>query len=187
MTTTQSTLKDHYTKNVLPELQKELKIKNILAVPRVTKININVGIGKLTEGGKDYSHVVDNLAAISGQKPIVSKASKAISNFKLKQNQPVGVSVTLRGKRMYDFMNKLINVTFPRVRDFRGISPKSFDGRGNYSVAIKEHTVFPEINADDIAKLHGLEITVVTTARTNDEGFKLLKALGFPFIIRKAK
>lgn len=187
MTTTQSTLKDHYTKHVLPELQKELKIKNILAVPRVTKININVGIGKLTEGGKDYSHVVDNLAAISGQKPVVSKASKAISNFKLKQNQPVGVSVTLRGKRMYDFMNKLINVTFPRVRDFRGISPKSFDGHGNYSVAIKEHTVFPEINADDIAKLHGLEITVVTTARTNDEGFKLLKALGFPFIIRKAK
>lgn len=185
--TTQFTLKDHYTKNVLPELQKELKIKNIMAVPRVVKININVGIGKLTEGGKDYSHVVDNLAAISGQKPVVSKASKAISNFKLKQNQPVGVSVTLRGKRMYDFMNKLINVTFPRVRDFRGISPKSFDGHGNYSVAIKEHTVFPEINADDIAKLHGLEITVVTTARNNDEGFKLLKALGFPFIIKKAK
>ncbi len=184
---TQLTLKENFYKNILPQLQKELKIKNFMAVPRVTKVKLNVGIGKITEGGKDYSHIVDNLAAITGQKPIVSKARKAISNFKLKQNQPVGVSVTLRGNRMYDFLNKLVNVTFPRVRDFRGISPKSFDGRGNYSVAIKEHTVFPEINADDIAKLHGLEITVVTTAKSNEHGLKLLKAIGFPFQERKSK
>lgn len=174
-------LKDHFIQNILPELQKELKVKNINAVPRLEKIKINVGIGKMSEGGKDYAHVVQNLAVISGQKPVVSKARKAISNFKLKQNQPVGVSVTLRGKRMYDFLSKLINVTFPRVRDFRGVSPKSFDGRGNYSIGLKENTVFPEINPDDLAKTHGVEISIITTAKTNEAGLKLLKAFGFPF------
>lgn len=173
--------KEHFTKNILPQLQKELGRKNMLAVPRITKVRLNVGIGKLSEGGKDFSHVVDNIAAISGQKPVVSKARIAISNFKLKKGQPVGVSVTLRGKRMYDFLAKLVNVTFPRVRDFRGISPKSFDGKGNYSVAIKEHTVFPEISGEDIAKIHGIQVTIVTTAKNNQEGLKLLKAMGFPF------
>lgn len=174
-------LKDHFYQNILPELKKELKAKNNHAVPHIEKVKINVGIGKMTEGGKDYAHVVQNLAAISGQKPVVSKARKAISNFKLKQNQPVGVSVTLRGKRMYDFLSKLVNVTFPRVRDFRGISPRSFDGKGNYSVGIKENTVFPEINPDDILKTHGIEISIITTAKNNQDGLKLLKAFGFPF------
>lgn len=180
-------LKEQFTKNILPALQKELKVKNVFAVPRVTKVILNVGIGKMTESGKDYSHVVENLAAISGQKPVVAKARIAISNFKLKKGQPVGISVTIRGQRMYDFISKLVNVTFPRVRDFRGISPKSFDGKGNYSVAIREHTVFPEINPDDIMKNHGLQVTIVTTAKNNEDGLRLLKALGFPFQERKEK
>ncbi len=179
--TTTIHLKDHFIKEVLPKLQKELGRKNSLAVPRITKVILNVGIGKMTESGKDYSHVVDSLAAISGQKPMVALARIAISNFKLKKGQPVGVNVTIRGKRMYDFLTKLVNVVFPRVRDFRGISPKSFDGKGNYSIAIREHTVFPEINPDDISKVHGLQVTIVTTARNNEEGHKLLKTLGFPF------
>ena len=178
-------LKDHFTKNILPALQKELNVKNTWAVPRIKKVTLNVGIGKITESGKDYSHVVDSLTAISGQKPIVPKARIAISNFKLKKGQPVGVTVTIRGKRMYDFISKLINVAFPRVRDFRGISPKSFDGKGNYSIAIKEHTVFPEINPDDMLKVHGLQITIVTSAKNNEQGLALLKSLGFPFQEKK--
>ena len=182
------TLKEHLRKNVLPALQKELGTKNVFAIPHISQVKINVGIGKMTEGGKDFSHIVDNVAAISGQKPVVAKARIAISNFKLKKGQPVGVSVTLRGKKMYDFLSKLINVTFPRVRDFRGVSHKSFDCHGNYSVAIEEHTVFPEINPDDISKLHGLEITIVTTAKNNEDAYKLLKTMGFPFQAkRKAK
>jgi large subunit ribosomal protein L5 len=183
----QQSLQDHFKKNILPALQKELKLKNTLAVPRITKVILNVGIGKLTGNGKDYSHIVDSLAAISGQKPVVAKARIAISNFKLKKGQPVGVSVTIRGRRMYDFLNKLANVTFPRVRDFRGISPRSFDGKGNYSVAIKEHTVFPEINPDDISKLHGVQVTIVTTAKSNEQGLKLLGAMGFPFQKKKSE
>lgn len=174
-------LKEHFNKNILPALQKELNIKNIFAVPRVKKVKINSGIGTMTGNGKDYTHVAESIALISGQKPVVSKARIAISNFKLKKGQPVGVSVTLRGKRMYDFLSKLVNVVFPRVRDFRGISGKSFDGKGNYTVAIKEHTVFPEITGEDVSKIFGLEITVVTSAENDDAGRKLLKAMGFPF------
>lgn len=181
------TLREKFTKNILPELQKELKIKNVAALPRVKMVKLNVGIGKLTGMGKDYTYVVDNLAAISGQKPMVAKARIAISNFKLKKGQAVGVYVTLRGNRMYDFLNKLVNVVFPRVRDFRGISPKSFDGNGNFTVAIKESTVFPEINPDDLSKIHGIEVTIVTSAKNNEEGYKLLKSMGFPFQELKSK
>jgi large subunit ribosomal protein L5 len=180
-----TTLKENFFKDILPGLKKDLGIKNTWAVPRVSMIKINTGIGKLTGTGKDYSHIVDSITFISGQKAMVSKARKAISNFKLKQGQPVGIYVTIRGKRMYDFLNKFINVVFPRVRDFRGISPKSFDGKGNYTVAIKENTVFPEINPDDISKIHGLEVTIVTTAKNDEEGYKLLKAMGFPFQEKK--
>ncbi len=175
------TLREKFTQSILPELQKELKVKNFNAIPRVKMVKLNVGIGKLTGTGKDYSYVVDNIAAISGQKPMVAKARIAISNFKLKKGQPVGVYVTLRGNRMYDFLNKLVNVVFPRVRDFRGISPKSFDGNGNYTVAIRESTVFTEINPDDLSKIHGIEVTIVTSAKNDEEGRKLLKAMGFPF------
>jgi len=175
------TLRENFVKNIMPALKKELDVKNANAVPRVKMVKLNVGIGKLTGMGKDYTYVADNIAAISGQKPMVAKAKIAISNFKLKKGQPVGVYVTLRGNRMYDFLNKLVNVVFPRVRDFRGISPKSFDGHGNYTVAIKESTVFPEINPEDLSKIHGIEVTVVTSAKNNTDGRKLLKAMGFPF------
>ncbi|MBD3270870.1 50S ribosomal protein L5 [Candidatus Peregrinibacteria bacterium] len=174
-------LKNRYYEDILPELQKTLGIKNINAVPKVEKVIVNVGIGKLLEGGKDYSEIVENVSLITGQKPVVAKARKSISNFKLREGMPVGVFSTLRGQRMYDFLNKLVNVTLPRTRDFRGISPKSFDGKGNYSLAIKEHTVFPEINPDDIVKIHGLQITVVTSAKDNQQAYELLKAMGFPF------
>lgn len=180
-------LKEKFVTEIAPELKKKLNVKNINAVPKLSKIVINVGIGKLMAGGKDYSDVEKNITLIAGQKPVVAKARKAISNFKLKQGMPVGVHVTLRGGKMYDFVSKFVNIVLPRTRDFRGISPKSFDGQGNYSYAIKEHTVFPEINPDDIIKHHGLQLTFVTTAKTNDDAYLLLKALGFPFQEKKVK
>jgi large subunit ribosomal protein L5 len=173
--------KENFEKNIAAVLQKEIGLKNKLALPRLSKITINVGLGSFLAGKKDYSQVLETLAAISGQKPVVTKARKAISNFKIKENQPIGVTVTIRGKRMYDFFNKFVNITLPRIRDFRGLSPKAFDTCGNYSVGIKESTVFPEVNQENLEKIHGLEITIVTTARNNEQGYKLLKALGFPF------
>lgn len=187
MTNKALTLKEHYKQNIAPALQKDLKIKNVCAVPKVTKVKINVGLGSFLAAKKDYSEVIENVAAISGQKPVINKARKAISNFKIRKGLPIGVSVTLRGDKMYDFITKLVNITLPRIRDFRGISPKGFDGNGNYSLGILENTVFPEINPDNIEKTHSLEITVVTTARDDGEGFKLLKAMGFPFQAKKEK
>ena len=181
MSTQPLKLKEHFFKNLAPALKKELGVKNVWAVPRLTKVKLNVGLGSFIAAKKDYSEVVDNLAAITGQKPVVTKARMAISNFKIKQHQPVGVTVTLRGKKMYDFISKLVNITFPRVRDFRGISPKGFDGHGNYTVGIVENTVFPEINPDNIDKIYGLEVTIVTTAKDDASGKKLLEAFGFPF------
>lgn len=178
-------LKDRYRQEIAGELQKKLGLSNINAVPKLSKVIINVGIGKMMAGGKDYSDVEQNIKNIAGQKPVIAKSRKAISNFKLREGMPVGVHATLRGPRMYDFVSKFVNITLPRTRDFRGISPRSFDGKGNYSLAIKEHTVFPEINPDDIVKHHGVQITFVTTAKTNEEAFELLKALGFPFQERK--
>lgn len=159
----------------------KLGVKNRHAVPRITAVCINVGVGKHVSEGKDHDEIVKNVTLIAGQKPVVTKARKAISNFKLKINMPSGVVVTLRGKRMYDFIDKLINVVFPRIRDFRGISRKSFDGRGNYSIGLREHTVFPEIMNDDVSKTHGLQITIQTSAGNNKTALELLKALGFPF------
>lgn len=180
-------LKEHFNKTITPVLQKELGLKNIWATPRISKVKINVGLGSFIAGKKDYSEVLDNVAAIAGQKPVVTRARKAISNFKIKENQPVGVTVTLRGKKMYDFLTKLTNITFPRIRDFRGISPKAFDGHGNYTVGIVENSVFPEINPDNIEKIHGLEVTIVTTAKDDASGKKLLEAMGFPFQKLKEK
>lgn len=174
-------LKEQYDKEIAPSLQKDLGITNKHAIPALKMVKLNVGIGSIIAGKKDYSEIVENLAAISGQKPIVTKARKSISNFKLREGMPVGATVTLRGKKMYDFMNKLINVTFPRIRDFRGVSVRGFDGRGNYSIGIKENTVFPEINPDNADKIHGLQVTIVTSATNNEDGYKLLKAMGFPF------
>ncbi|MCD6109176.1 50S ribosomal protein L5 [bacterium] len=176
------TLKERYQKEILPALQKELGIKNVNAVPKITKVVVNAGLGSAyTAGTKDFTEFTENFKAITGQAPVIRKAKKAISNFKLREGLPNGVMVTLRGARMYDFLNKLINIVFPRIRDFRGISRKAFDGHGNYSVGIKEHTVFPEINPDDLVKIHGLQVCINTTAKDNEEGMALLTAFGFPF------
>lgn len=175
-------LKTLFNKDIVEKLKKALGIKNRMAVPKVLKIKINVGMGSyIKTHNKDYSNIVENITKISGQKPILNKAKKAISNFKIKQGEVIGCSVTLRGKRMYDFLNKLVNIVFPRVRDFRGLSEKGFDGTGNYSIGFKEHTVFPEISPDDVIKLHGLQVNITTNAQTDEKGYKLLKLMGFPF------
>lgn len=175
-------LKTRFAKEIVPQLQKTLNIKNRMAVPHVVKITLNSGIGTYTKThNKDYSNIVENIAKISGQKPILTKSRKAISNFKTKIGEIIGVAVTLRGKRMYDFLNKLINIVFPRVRDFRGLSKKAFDGKGNYNVGFKEHIVFPEISPDDVIRLHGLEVNISTNAKNDEQGYELLKAMGFPF------
>lgn len=176
------TFYETYKKKVLPELQKTLGKKNIMSVPRLKSIRVHVGIGSImTRGNKDYEGVISNIAAITGQKPVVTKAKKAISNFKTRIGLPVGILVTLRGKRMYDFMAKIIHVVLPRVRDFRGLSRKCFDSVGNYSMGMKEHIVFPEINADDIEKVHGLQVTFEVKAKNAKEGYELLSAMGLPF------
>lgn len=175
------TILQTYREEIVPALCKTLGLKNVNAAPRLTAIVVNVGVGSAVAAGKDHEEVVKNIQAITGQKPIVTRSKKAISNFKLKINMASGVVVTLRGKRMYEFLNKLVNVTFPRIRDFRGVSRKSFDGHGNYSIGIREHTVFPEIQTDDVSKTHGVQITIKTNAKNDNEALELLKAFGFPF------
>lgn len=175
-------LKERIRKEIIPALMKELGKKNPHAVPTFRAIHINVGIGKhVAQQGKDYDHFVANITKITGQKPVVTKSRKAISNFKLRKDLPSGVVVTLRKKRMYDFLDKLVHVVFPRIRDFRGFSSKSFDGQGNYSLGLREHTVFPEIRAEEAGTTHGLQITIETSAHTDTEGRALLHAIGFPF------
>jgi large subunit ribosomal protein L5 len=172
---------EEFKSKVIPALQKELNIKNVLAVPRLKKVKVNVGIGSLTKNTKDFSDVIDNIAKITGQKPIVTNAKVAISNFKLRQGMPTGITVTLRGKKMYNFIYRLVNIALPRVRDFRGLSLKAFDGKGNYSIGFKESLVFPEINPDDVLNVHGFQTTIVTSAKNDEEGRALLEQLGFPF------
>jgi large subunit ribosomal protein L5 len=175
-------LKEKYNKEVLPVLVKNLGLKNKMQAPRLEKAVINVGLNANKIKESDYSEAVKNtLRKISGQNPVERKAKKSISAFKIRKGQVVGMSVTLRGARMYDFIDKIINVTLARVRDFRGISPKSFDGRGNYSVGFREQIAFPEVRPEDADKLHGLEIVISTTAKDNKEGKELLTLLGFPF------
>lgn len=187
---TTNTLQNEFKTKILPALQKELGIKNSFAVPQLTKVKIAVGFGKTARKGgssntmdeSKIKQISQNIATITGQKPRNHISKKAISNFKLRAGMPIGTSVTLRGKRMFDFIGRLVNITLPRVRDFRGISLKSFDGQGNYSLGIKDYTVFPEIKPEDAEANHGLQITVATTAKNNNEGKALLFALGFPFI-----
>ena len=169
------------TADVSQQVQKNLGIKNTMAVPRFRKVVINVGIGSILKSSKDYSDIVENVKRLSGQQPVVTKAKKAVSNFKIREGMPVGIKVTLRGKRMEDFLEKLVKVVFPRVRDFRGLSTKGIDPHGNYTVGMKEVLVFPEVNPDDVSNVHGLEVTVVTTAKNKEEGYALLKEFGFPF------
>src|ERR1700722_19080285 len=166
---------------VMPDLKKEFGYTNDLQVPRIEKVVVNMGLGEVTTSAKAIEGGVKDLKIVTGQKPVITKARKSIATFKIRQGMPVGASVTLRGRRMYDFLAKLIHVALPRIRDFRGLSPKSFDGRGNYSLGIKEQLVFPEINYEQVDAVRGMDIAIVTTARTDQEGQALLAALGMPF------
>ncbi len=177
-----SRLKEHYLKTVRPRLMEEFKYTNSLSAPRLEKIVINMGVGETTQDVKKIDAAVAELAAISGQKPLVTRARKAIANFKVRRGLPVGCNVTLRGRRMYEFLDRLITIALPRVRDFRGLSGKSFDGRGNYALGLKEQIVFPEINYDKIDAVRGMDIIIVTTAKSNEEAKALLKGFNMPFI-----
>ncbi len=174
-------LKEFYTKEVVPGLIQEFGYKNIHQVPKITKIVVNMGLGEAVQDVKIIDKAVLELTAITGQKPVVTKARKSIATFKLREGMPIGTTVTLRGSRMYEFLDRLINAVLPRVRDFRGISSKGFDGRGNYTLGLNDQSVFPEMEYDSIDKLRGMNITVVTTAGTDDEGRSLLSAFGMPF------
>jgi len=174
-------LRDYYQEQVVPALQKEIGYRNVMQVPRLEKIVINVGMGEALQNAKSLDAAVQDLSIIAGQRPIVMRARKSISAFKLRAGNPIGVKVTLRGDRMWDFLDRLCNVALARQRDFRGVSPDAFDGRGNYTLGLREQLIFPEIEYDKIDKIRGLEITIVTTARTDAEGFQLLRHLGMPF------
>lgn len=174
-------LKDSYRQQIVPALMKEFSYKNPMQVPKLDRIVLNVGMGEAIQNVKLLESAATELTLIAGQKPVVTKAKKAIATFKLRQGMPIGAKVTLRGDRMYEFMDRLVSVALPRIRDFRGVNPKSFDGRGNYTLGLKEQLIFPEIKYDSVASIHGMDITFVTTAQTNDEGKALLKHLGMPF------
>ena len=174
-------MKEFYDKEVVPALQKHFNYTNILQVPRLEKIVINMGLGEAMQNIKILDSAMEEIAAIAGQRPIITKAKRSIAQFKLRAGMPIGCMVTLRKERMYEFLNRLINVALPRVRDFRGFSPHAFDGRGNYALGIKEQIIFPEINYDKIDKIKGMNIVIMTTAKTDEEGRELLKFLGMPF------
>lgn len=174
-------LKTKYEQTVVPQLLKEFSYKSVMQVPKIEKVVINIGVGDAVQNSKVIEDVVAEITQISGQKPVVTKAKKSVSNFKLREGMPIGVKVTLRGERMFYFLDKLISISLPRVRDFRGVSKDSFDGRGNYTLGIKEQLIFPEIKFDDIKKVRGMDISIVTTAETDQEGKALLELLGMPF------
>lgn len=174
-------LKDYYKQDVAPALMKKFSYKSVMQIPKLEKIVINVGAGEAKENAKAIDAISTDLAAITGQKPQVCKAKKSVANFKLREGMNIGVKVTLRGDRMYEFMDRLFNVALPRVRDFRGINPNSFDGRGNYNMGIKEQLIFPEIDYDKIDKVRGMDICFVTTAKTDEESRELLTLMGAPF------
>jgi large subunit ribosomal protein L5 len=174
-------LRQVYQKKVIPALTKEFGYKNVMAAPRLDKISINIGLGEATQNAKLMDGAVNELAAIAGQKPGVTKAKKSIAAFKLREGMPIGCVVTLRGDRMYEFFDRLVNVALPRVRDFRGVSSKSFDGRGNYTLGVKDQLIFPEIDYAKVDKTKGMNVTITTTARTDAEGLALLKNMGMPF------
>lgn len=174
-------LKERYQKEIAPALFKELELGNVMEVPRITKVVVNIGMGEALENAKALEAALGDLVKITGQKPILIKARKSIANFKLREGREIGMKVTLRGERMWSFLDRLMNVGLPRVRDFRGISPDAFDGRGNYTLGLREQLVFPEIEYDKIDKLRGMEITIVTSAHTDEHARKLLAMLGMPF------
>ncbi len=174
-------LKEKYRKELAPKLLKDLQLGNVMRVPKVEKVVVNMGVGEAIQNSKLLESAVEELGNITGQKPVITKAKKSIAGFKLREGMPIGCMVTLRQKRAYEFLDRLINIALPRVRDFKGISPKAFDGRGNYTLGITEQIIFPEIELDKIAKIGGLNISIVTTAQTDEEGRALLAELGMPF------
>ncbi len=174
-------LRERYRNEIIPRMMQEFSYANTMQVPRVERVVLNVGMGEAIQNVKLLDSAVAELALITGQKPVVTRAKKAIAGFKVRQGMPIGAKVTLRGSRMYEFLDRLLNVGLPRIRDFRGVSPKSFDGRGNYTFGLKEQLTFPEIKYDDVAAIHGMDITIVTNAQRNDEAKSLLAHLGMPF------
>lgn len=176
-----SRLREMFKKEAVPALTRQFTYKNVMAVPRLVKINVNMGLGEAIANAKLLDIAAEELAAVTGQRPVVTKAKKSIAAFKLRQGMPIGVTVTLRGDRMYEFLDRLVNVALPRVRDFRGVSSRSFDGRGNYTLGLRDQLIFPEIDYGKVDKSRGMNVTVVTTAKTDDEAFALLSLLGMPF------
>ena len=174
-------MKELYLKEITPSLMQKFNYTTVMQVPKIEKIVINMGVGDAVQNSKVLDAAVNDMQLISGQKPVITKAKKSIAGFKLRENMPIGVKVTLRGERMYYFLDKLINVTLPRVRDFRGVSSKAFDGRGNYTLGLKEQLIFPEIEYDKVDKVRGMDIVIVTTAKTDEESRELLNQLGMPF------
>ena len=174
-------LKDHYSDTVVAKLSEQFDYQNVMEIPRITKITLNMGVGEAVADRKVMEHAVADMTKIAGQKPIVVKARKSVAGFKVREGWPVGCKVTLRRERMYEFLDRLINIAIPRIRDFRGMNPKSFDGRGNYNMGVREQIIFPEIDYDKIDALRGMDITLTTTARTDEEGRALLAAFNFPF------
>src|SRR5438132_4307115 len=174
-------LREHYVTKVVPALTKEFGYSNPMAVPKIEKISLNIGLGEATQNAKLMDGAVNEMSQIAGQKPVITKARKSIAAFKLREGMPIGCMVTLRGDRMYEFFDRLVNVSLPRVRDFRGVSSKSFDGRGNYTLGVKDQLIFPEIDYAKVDKTKGMNVTITTTARTDAEGVALLKGMGMPF------
>lgn len=175
-------LKEKYTKEITPALVEKFNYKSVMQVPKVDKIVVNMGVGDAVSNAKNLDKAVDELALITGQKPLITKAKKSIAGFRLREGMPIGAKVTLRGERMYEFLDKLVSVSLPRVRDFHGVSKKAFDGRGNYTLGIKEQLIFPEIDYDLVDKVRGMDIVIVTTANTDEEARELLVQLGMPFV-----
>ncbi|MEQ9393876.1 50S ribosomal protein L5 [Haliea sp.] len=175
-----ATLKERYNSELAPRLQEELGLKNVMEIPRITKITLNMGVGEAVGDKKVLENAVADMEKISGQKPIITLARKSIAGFKIRDGWPIGCKVTLRSERMYEFLDRLISIAIPRIRDFRGVSPKSFDGRGNFAMGVSEQIIFPEIEYDQVDTLRGMDITITTTARTDDEGRALLRAFNFP-------
>ena len=176
-----SRLRELYKTEALPALIKQFGYKNVMAAPKLVKINVNMGLGEAISNAKVLDVATDELSTITGQRPVVTKARKSIAAFKLRQGMPIGVTVTLRGDRMYEFFDRLVNIALPRVRDFRGVSPKSFDGRGNYTMGLRDQLIFPEIDYSKADKTRGMNVTIVTTAKSDDEAYELLRILGMPF------
>ena len=179
-------LKERYRAEIAPELMREFKYGNAMQVPRVQKVTVNIGLGEARENARAVESATAEVATITGQKPLVTRAKKAIANFKIRENMPVGVAVTLRGDRMYEFLDRLLNAALPRIRDFHGVPTKAFDGRGNFSLGVREQLIFPEIDYDKVDKIRGMQINIITTARTDEEGKRLLEMLGMPFSKERA-